>query len=333
MPEKLYERVVSPIAEGVPVVVPPCPVCRGEQALPTFAVEGLAAQLVVCAGCGLGFLHPQPSAEEIRGFYPPDYYGATGRKFEPMVESLVRFVGARHARFLTRGLPAGARVLDLGCGRGVLLRGLLERGFEAHGLEIDATASEGADPRAEIRHAWHLRAAGYPAAFFDEIVIWHVLEHLAEPRGTIEECRRILKSGGRLVVAVPNFSSLQARWAGAAWFHLDLPRHLFHFPLAALERLLEDCGFACRSRHHFSLRQNPFGWVQSALNRSRRFARNGLYELLQPRSAAALTLGAGERRALRLVYWLGMPPAVALSALAALLRRGATVHVVAQVRD
>ena len=67
----------------------------------------------------------------------------------------------------------------------------------------------------------------------------------------------------RLIVAVPNFSSWQARWAGAAWFHLDLPRHLFHFPLPALRRLLEECGLACRSEHHFSLRQNPFGCALS----------------------------------------------------------------------
>ena len=77
-------------------------------------------------------------------------------------------------------------------------------------------------------------------------MIWHVLEHLHDPKGALLEARRILRPGGRLVVAVPNFSSLQARWAGAAWFHLDLPRHLWHFPLAALRRLLADCGFEIR---------------------------------------------------------------------------------------
>ena len=68
-------------------------------------------------------------------------------------------------------------------------------------------------------------------------------------------------------MAVPNFSSEQARWAGDAWFHLDLPRHLYQFPLESLKRLLRDTGFAPVSDHHFSLRQNPFGWIQSAQNR------------------------------------------------------------------
>ncbi|MCP4657372.1 MAG: class I SAM-dependent methyltransferase [bacterium] len=328
MLENLYARVVEPVTVGTVVEVSPCPVCRGRQARPTFAVDGLPSSVVVCTECGLGFLHPQPSPEEIRSFYPQHYYGETGRKFVPLVEAMVRLVGARHARFWTRGLPAGARILDLGCGRGVLLAAFLGKGFEAHGVEISEAAVEGIDPRVKIRMAWHLREADYPADYFDQILIWHVLEHLPDPRATLEECRRILRPGGRLIVAVPNFSSLQARWTGAAWFHLDLPRHLFHFPLAALERLLVDCGFTCASRHHFSLRQNPFGWVQSLLNRSRRLPRNGLYELLQPQSGAAARLRPAVRRRLRTAYWLGMPPAVGLSLLATLLRQGATVSVV-----
>ena len=135
----------------------------------------------------------------------------------------------------------------------------------------------------------------------------------------------------RLIVAVPNASSAQARWTGAGWFHLDLPRHLYHFPLSALRRLLAVSGFEELSAHHFSLRQNPFGWVQSLLNRSRRLPRNGLYTLLQPQSGAAARLSPAVRRRLRLAYWLGMPPAVGLSVLTTLLRQGATVSVVARL--
>ena len=144
---------------------------------------------------------------------------------------------------------------------------LADRGLEVHGFEISEAAAAGADPRADIRVAPELDQAGYPAECFDEVIIWHVLEHVLDPRGTFREIHRILKPGGRLIVAVPNYSSLQARWSDAAWFHLDLPRHLFHFPLEGLRRLLVDTGFTPRSEHHFSLRQNPFGWVQSALNK------------------------------------------------------------------
>ena len=274
-----------------------------------------------------------PSREEVRGFYPEQYYGEPGTKFQPLVERLVRVVGERHISFLTRLLAPGARVLDLGCGRGVILGPLADRGYEVHGVEINAEAARGADPRAEIRIASSLSDAGYEAAFFDEVVIWHVLEHIDDPRGTLEEVARILRPGGRLIVAVPNFSSAQARWTGAAWFHLDLPRHLYHFPLAALEELLKSAGFAIESVHHFSLRQNPFGWIQSVLNRFGGLPRNGAYTLLHRRSAGAMApFDTRTRFWLRLWLVLGTPLALLATLLETLFRSGATVHLVARKR-
>ena len=337
MPEReqvladLYDRPVRRVPAGAVERVSPCLVCGGEQARPVFEVGGIASRVVVCGRCGLGRFHPMPGSEEVRALYPGEYYGEPGRKFQSAVESLVRWVAARHSRFLSSGLAPGARVLDLGCGRGVILGALADRGFEVHGLEISEEAARGADPRAEIRVASKLADAGYPEGHFDQIVIWHVLEHLSDPRDTLEEAHRILRPAGRLVVAVPNFASLQARWSGPAWFHLDLPRHLYHFPLAALRQLLERSGFEVRSEHHFSLRQNPFGWLQSALNRCSHLPRNGVYQLLH-RRAHGDAPPFDARTRLRLWGWLafGTPIAGALTLLETALRSGATVHVVAR---
>ena len=328
----LYDRGVTRLegAEAAPIAVPPCPVCDAGTARARFAIEGMLSRIAICADCGLGRLHPLPADAEVESFYPDAYYGSPGRKFESTVEAFVRAVGARHVRFLARGLAGDARILDLGCGRGVLLGALLDRGFEVHGVEWSVEAARGADPRAEIRIAPRLHDAGYPEAHFDEVIVWHVLEHLSDPRGTLEEVHRILRPGGRLVVAVPNFGSAQARWARASWFHLDVPRHLYHFPIPALRRLLERTGYTCESEHHFSLRQNPFGWVQSALNRWTELPRNGLYVLLHRQGDAEPPYSKSTRRRLRLAYALGIPIGLALSALAALLRTGATIHVTAR---
>lgn len=327
-----YERAVTEVPHpGACERVGPCPVCRGENALPRFAVEGTASRVLVCRDCGLGRLLPLPTREELRALYPDEYYGEPGRKFQGLVERLVRVVGERHIAFLSRQARHGGRVLDLGCGRGVILGELADLGFEVHGVELSAEAARGADPRAEIRIAPTLRDAGYPDGHFDEVIVWHVLEHLHDPGDTIEEIHRILVPGGRLIVAVPNFGSAQARSTGPAWFHLDLPRHLYQFPLSALRRLLEDRGFAVESEHHFSLRQNPFGWVQSWLNHTGRLPRNGLYTLLHQRAASE---GPIFDAWTRWRLWLGLvlfaPLAVAASVFEALLRTGATVHVVAR---
>jgi 2-polyprenyl-3-methyl-5-hydroxy-6-metoxy-1,4-benzoquinol methylase len=308
-------------------------VCGSREARPRFEVGGTASLLVVCTRCGLGRLHPLPGPAELSSFYPDEYYGEPGRKFQSLVEGAVRFLGGRHVSFLSRSLPRGARVLDVGCGRGVVLGALADRGFEVHGVELSAGATRGADPRARIRIAARLADAGYAEGFFDEVLLWHVLEHLPDPRGTLAEVFRILRPGGRLVVALPNFTSLQARCSGVHWFHLDLPRHLHHFPVAALRRLLEELGFEVESEHHFSLRQNPFGWIQSLLNRLGVFPRNALYTLLQRRPAGApLPFGAGTCLALLASFAVLVPPALLASLLAAALRSGATIHLVASKR-
>ncbi len=331
-PALLYELDVrAPAGSARSEGTPPCPVCRAVEGHPVFEIEGLPNRVMRCGDCGLGRLQPMPSPEEIRSFYPDEYYGEPGAKFQPSIEGLVRWVGERHIGFLSRGLRAGARVLDVGCGRGVILGPLADRGYEAHGVELSEEATQGADPRARIRIAERLSQAGYPEQFFDQVVIWHVLEHLDDPRGTLEEIHRVLRPGGRLVVAVPNFSSLQARWTGAAWFHLDLPRHLYHFPLPALRRLLEATGFQVDSEHHFSLRQSPFGWIQSLANRWTALPRNGLYVLLHRRHAAdARPFDASTRRRLWLWLLALLPLGLALTALETVLRQGATVHLVAR---
>lgn len=325
----LNPRVVDLRDQGhAPLKVSACPVCDHRIGAPMFGIDGLPHRVLQCMGCGLGRLDPLPSPTELAEFYPADYYGSPGAKFEPFTEAVVRFVGTVHVQCLSRTLPPNARILDVGCGRGVLLSALADRGHEVHGMDVSATAVAGADPRARIKVAGCLTECDYPDDAFDQVILWHVLEHLPNPREVLTEIRRILKPGGQLIVAVPNFSSLQSRWAGPAWFHLDLPRHLFHFPVSGLRQLLDRTGFTVAREQHFSLRQNPFGWVQSALNRHPNLRRNALYNMLHNRSADQVVPEPLQRLALRAGYLAGMPLALGISLWATLMRSGASVCLV-----
>jgi len=306
-----------------------CPACEVKTADLLFEQEvpGLVkARLVRCRGCGMGYLDPQPDPGEIAPYYEKEYYGGSGAKFVASVERLRARVARRRARRLAGGLPPGARVLDVGCGDGRLLAAFAALGYRAVGTERAGRYPRGLSSLSgvEIRPG-DLTEAALGEGQFDLCIYWHVLEHLHDPRATLARARGVLKPGGRLVIAVPNLDSLQARWSGPAWFHLDIPRHLYHFTPKSLAKLLLRSGFNLQSVGHYAIEQNPFGILQSVLNRwsGRGISDNRLYEYLKGNSEE---ISAPRRFGFRAVYWAGMPVALFLSALESMIGRGGTIE-------
>jgi 2-polyprenyl-3-methyl-5-hydroxy-6-metoxy-1,4-benzoquinol methylase len=308
----------------------PCPLCEIHDAQRLYLIPDVEKQIVVCTTCGIGRIDPLPTAEELIAFYPSDYYGSLGQKFDSVVEKLLAIVSQRQIRRIGDRVPAGGRILDVGCGRGMLAKALVEAGFSLSGTDFSIDATRGIDRRIDLRICASLGEAGFEPESFDAIVIWHVFEHLVDPRAELDQITSLLKPGGRLFIAVPNFESFQARIFGPDWFHLDPPRHLYQFTERGLRAMLERNDFEIRSTHHFSLSQNPFGWIQSALNALPGAQRNALYCAMHnlPSPGVSGARGIGER----LFNLIAAGPAIALSIVAAILRRGATVSFDAQKR-
>ena len=78
---------------------------------------------------------------------------------------------------------------------------------------------------------------------FDIITMWHVLEHVYNLDKDIKRIYDILDSNGRLVIAVPNMNSFDARHYKSYWAAYDVPRHLYHFKEHDIARLLLNYGF------------------------------------------------------------------------------------------
>ena len=75
-------------------------------------------------------------------------------------------------------------------------------------------------------------------------------------------------SGGILFAGVPNFGSWEARLARDKWFHLDVPRHLNHFTIPALLRMLSSADLEVKSCSYFAPEYDSFSFVQSRMRRS-----------------------------------------------------------------
>ncbi len=136
---------------------------------------------------------------------------------------------------------SGGRLLDVGCGLGYLLSGL-DAKWERHGVEISSFAAKHAAKWGEIRNGT-LEQATYPAAYFDLVVLYHVIEHMDKPIQILREIRRILRPGGWLVLGTPDFDSGCARLFGARYRLLHDSTHVSLFTNESMHRLLRDEGY------------------------------------------------------------------------------------------
>lgn len=137
------------------------------------------------------------------------------------------------------GSPQDA-VLDFGAGDGGLVAALRAAGVEAHGVESSEAGRRLAHRRGVELHAQIPAEAG---AGFSGVTMLHVLEHVDDPVATLVELRRMLRPGGRLLVEVPNVTSVDALWPPLRPLVLDLPFHVHHFTPATLASVVARAGY------------------------------------------------------------------------------------------
>ena len=225
-------------------------------------------QIVECKQCQLLRLFPQPAADELRRYYPDAYwFSPEGETVDRLEELYRRLVLRDHLNFVCRALgssPVEGLILDVGCGGGLFVKMLAERGYRVVGLDLSHGAA---------RLAWKdngvpavcatLSNPPFPANSCAAVTLFHVLEHVHDPGSYLQQARALLKVNGRLIVQVPNAACWQLLLLGKKWNGLDVPRHLWNFRPRDLDMLLDRNGFEVVRRKYFSLRDNPAGLATS----------------------------------------------------------------------
>lgn len=205
--------------------------------------------LYMCKSCGLMFLNPQPSFEELEKYYPSDYYRKIEERPSTISKINVKFMRKLYAlsvkhsfifkTFLfplspfVRGVNIipNTKYLDVGCGGGQFLfeTKILNSTAEYYGVEPGNFDKEDVKKHGLNVFKGTLEEAHYPDDYFDVVTMNHVFEHVHNPSETMKELRRVLKPGGTLILAVPNYRSLAFKLSGKYWYQLDAPRHLFTY--------------------------------------------------------------------------------------------------------
>jgi len=192
-----------------------------------------------CAKCSIVWLLNPPAPHDMGRHYGADYHRAITGAAET---SAPRWI--EHQRIVSQYKQRGA-ALDIGCSSGSFLASYPKGAWSLSGIEISAPEAELARARTGANvFVGDILDAPFPAESFDVVTSFDVLEHLHQPKASMEKIWHWLKPGGIFYVYLPNISSWEASLFKSYWYGLELPRHLFHFSPAALRHLLGSIGFS-----------------------------------------------------------------------------------------
>jgi SAM-dependent methyltransferase len=204
-------------------------------------------KLVTCSNCGFVYLNPILQEKDIGKYYPVSYYSF--QKWTDKVGFFRAFYRKLKWRSLSLynlsrapGVPKfkkNGRLLDFGCGSGEVLSILKRIGWETHGVELNEEAVKYARSKGLDIFDKDIRSIHFPDDHFDVIRMRSVLEHLYDAPQIMGEIHRILKKDGNLLLICPNIQSFSSRLFKGRWYHLDLPRHLYHFSSISLVSFLK----------------------------------------------------------------------------------------------
>ena len=229
-----------------------CAACGSEAIKPVLDVKDYTVSQQTfaiwhCDNCTLRFTQDIPGSGAIGKYYQSDNYishSNTGKGFINRLYHIVRrFTLTSKKKLVEKSARKNTgQLLDIGAGTGAFAAFMQQHGWRVTGLEPDA----GARAKARELHGISLLETDalfqLPEGSFDVITMWHVLEHVHALHEYLAQLKKLLKPGGILLIAVPNYTSADAVKYQQYWAAYDVPRHLYHFSPKSMRLLTEKHG-------------------------------------------------------------------------------------------
>jgi ubiquinone/menaquinone biosynthesis C-methylase UbiE len=217
----------------------PCPICDANQIRYERTLDH--TDLLKCSSCGL--VYANLSDERIM-----EFNSGYDEELAAMYEEQQTLVDAlwfrRIVRKLTRMVGRG-KVLDVGCGNGILLSHFLDEKWSACGVDLSPWAKKFAEQHGYELYSCELEQCELPDGCIDAITVTSTLEHIPRPYQHIREIMRVLKPGGVAYFAgIPNYGSLSVRLNVSSFRYNTPPYHVNYFTRRCMNNLFSRPGIS-----------------------------------------------------------------------------------------
>ena len=223
-----------------------CRLCRSPYYHILFIKENY--NVAKCDTCGMVFLDFDPDEKFFTDYYSKEFFNDKGTKhayndYEKEAGSLKKsFI--RRSDIIKKYKDNGS-LLDLGCATGAFME-TASKYWQVAGVDI----SEYAISQAKLKNldvfCGELKDSLYVKQKFDVIPLWDTIEHVSNPKLTIQQADKILNTGGILALTTGDIDSVFSKLCGRFWHLYNIPQHLSFFDKTTVPKLLEDEGFIVR---------------------------------------------------------------------------------------
>ena len=192
---------------------------------------------IVKCNCSLVYLNPRPTEKKMSKYYSITNYDPHKIKennLKDIIYNLVQQIALRFKLFIINLHHKSGNLLDIGGGKGEFVEFMSLKGYNTV-LQDNYSKYNG---NIDFYNNLHNIKTN-----FDIITMWHVLEHIHKIDELFNFFKNKLNENGILVLAVPNHNAVERKYFKESWAPYDAPRHLYHFDLYTLEKLLNKYNF------------------------------------------------------------------------------------------